>query len=165
MDYAIPNASLHHVGYITADLPKTVSLFQTCFGYVVESPVFTDPVQTAVVQFLRLPAATSWLEIVAPLASPSKLDAALRRGSTLHHLCFEVEDLAKSSAWLRSTGFTGLGPPAPAVAFAGRRIAWFATGDMFLVELVEAGEPPFSVESLHSFVAFTSHSRANLETI
>jgi methylmalonyl-CoA/ethylmalonyl-CoA epimerase len=41
--------------------------------------------------------------------------------------------------WLRDTGFFLISEPVPAVAFDGRRVAWFRGPDRLLVELVESG--------------------------
>jgi methylmalonyl-CoA/ethylmalonyl-CoA epimerase len=129
-------------------MEEAVSRFGGTLGYRPEGEAIDDPVQTARVRFLRLPGGSSWLELVAPLGSPSKLDAALARGGGLHHLCYEVGDLPAACERLRAGGFALISGPEAARAFPGRRIAWLMDRARFLLELVESGPPPYSVSHL-----------------
>ncbi len=148
METPAPPFTLHHTGYLVADIPAAAEHFCQRLGYRVESAVIEDPIQTARVQFLRQPGAPSWLELVSPTSDNSKLSAALKKGGGLHHLCYEVADLAAASAHLRAGGMFPLGEPVPATAFPGRRIAWFMDAQRLLVELVEAGKGPLSLAAL-----------------
>lgn len=139
---------LHHVGFLVKDIPASAALFSSRLGYQVESDVIEDPVQTAVVQFLRLPGGASWLELVAPNGPGSKLAGALRKGGGLNHVCYEVSDLDDACAQLRETGMLSVGAPAAAAAFGGRRIAWLMDSAGLLVELVAAGNGPLSLSTL-----------------
>jgi methylmalonyl-CoA/ethylmalonyl-CoA epimerase len=143
-------AGLHHVGYLTGEITVAAEHFAGAFGYQIESKIIDDPIQTARVQFLRQPGATSWLELISPLGPSSKLANALAKGITLHHLCYEVSGLDACCERLRERGFLMLGPPVPAVAFDGRRIVWFMDRMRFLFELVEEGAPPLSLLHLQS---------------
>ena len=142
----MPEARLHHIGYLVANLSESARRFVESVGYVVESDPIADPVQTATVQFLRLPSDSVWLELVSPLGNPSKLDAALRRGEGIHHLCFEVLDIESSVDRLRRHSMRAIAPIVPAVAFGGRRITWLTNRSGTLFELVEAGEGPFCLD-------------------
>ena len=139
---------LHHLGYLTADLPAAAVHFTRVLGYRLESPVIEDLVQTACVQFLRLPGATSWLELVAPNGPNSRLSNALKRGNALHHICYEVTDMERACACYRELGCLPVGLPTLASAFPGRRIAWFMDNRKFLFELVESGAPPLTLKTI-----------------
>ena len=102
------------------------------------------------VRFLLLPGADHWLELVTPSGEESKLSNALRRGVTLHHLCYEVPDVDAAIERLRDTGMLLVGEPTPGAAFGGRRVAWLMDRTTPLVELVEAGSGPFSLAELRS---------------
>jgi methylmalonyl-CoA/ethylmalonyl-CoA epimerase len=134
---------LHHVGILVRDIRSKSEQLVNRFGYVVESAVIEDPQQTAYVQFLRLPGADHWTELVAPNSPASVLSAALdrKRGGT-HHLCYEVDDIEEACRSLRAAGMSILANPVRAVAFEGRRIAWLTDRDFLLIELVEAGAGP-----------------------
>ncbi|MEI6393246.1 MAG: VOC family protein [Verrucomicrobiota bacterium] len=131
---------LHHNGYLTADLEKAAATLEQRFGYVRESDTIHDAVQTANVQFLRLPGGRSCLELVRPDGPDSKLARTLKKhGEGWHHVCYEVADIAAAGASLRNQGMLCVCEPVLAVAFPGRRIAWFMDASGLLVELVEAG--------------------------
>ena len=93
--------ALHHVGYLVDDIPLTARSFEVRYGYVAESPIITDPVQTAQVQFLRQPEGSNWIELISPTGNESKLSNSLRKGGGLHHLCYEVTDLPMACEKLR----------------------------------------------------------------
>ena len=57
---------LHHVGMFVADITAARRVYQDRFGYDVHGDVVHDPVQTAYVQFMRLPGDASFLEFIAP---------------------------------------------------------------------------------------------------
>ena len=63
--------------------------------------IISDPVQTALVKFLRQPGAPNWIELVTPNGPQSKLTAALKKGGGQHHLCYEVSDMARACDHLR----------------------------------------------------------------
>jgi methylmalonyl-CoA/ethylmalonyl-CoA epimerase len=140
--------SLHHTGVLVRDIEEAEAHYRVSLGYVTESPTFEDSIQTAKVKFLRLPGATHWLELIAPIGASSKLSAALAKGGGLHHLCYETKDLRASLDLLRESGFMVLCEPVAAVAFPGRRIAWAMDRNRFLVELLEAGSGPLSLSIL-----------------
>ena len=144
----ISEYKIHHYGCLVKDIGKSLAYFCDRFGYLVESDVIEVSVQTAFVQFLRLPESFAWLELVCPTGEESKLSRALRKGVTYHHLCYEVDDIQASEAHLRENGMLSLATPAPAVAFGGRRIAWLMDRQGFLVELLEKGDGPFSLAAL-----------------
>jgi methylmalonyl-CoA/ethylmalonyl-CoA epimerase len=139
---------LHHIGYLTKDMTGAVSRFEERFGYRPVSEVIHDPLQTAWVRFLHLPGADHYLELVSPAGEGSKLAAAAAKGVTLHHLCYEVDNIEAAADRLRERQLLMVGTIAPAVAFGGRRIAWFMDADRLLCELVEAGEGPLSLATI-----------------
>lgn len=139
---------LHHVGFLVKEIAPAANDFVSRLGYAIESEVVEDTVQTAHVQFLRQPGATSWLELVMPNSPDSKLTAALRIGGGLHHLCYEVRDIMDACEHLRSQSMLLLAEPVLAAAFPGRRIAWFVDRSGFLVEVLERGDGPLSLATI-----------------
>lgn len=133
--------NLHHVGYAVGEIEPTAATYCKRFGYEACTPVIHDPLQTAYVQFFRLPGDQTYLEFVAPDGPNSKLSNAVARKMTLNHLCFAVDDIEKATEDLRKTGMAVMSRPVPAVAFAGRRISWLMGRDSVPIELVERGSP------------------------
>jgi methylmalonyl-CoA/ethylmalonyl-CoA epimerase len=128
---------LHHVGYATKSITDIAATYSERYGYEICSPIIHDPLQTALVQFLKLPGDQSYLEFVAPDGPESKLSSAAKRGGGLNHLCFTSGPLEQSILELEATGARLISEPKPAVAFAGRRICWFIGEDPVPIELVE----------------------------
>ncbi len=131
---------LHHVGMAVAKIEPASLLYVSRFHYTICSPVIHDPVQTAYVQFLRLPGDEAYLELVAPDSPESKLAKAVSYGGGLNHLGYSVERIEEAVSELRETGMAVICDPVPAVAFAGRRISWLLGRDRIPIELVERGK-------------------------
>lgn len=142
----------HHIGHAVRDIPPIAETYCRAFGYVLESPVIHDPVQTASVQFLRVPGSTSWLEFVAPDGPESKLAKTVQKRGGLHHLCYTSGPLDTTIERLERLGFMLFSEPAPAVAFDGRRICWLMSNDFSLVELVERRSETDSCEPVSSLL-------------
>jgi methylmalonyl-CoA/ethylmalonyl-CoA epimerase len=128
----------HHVGMLVKDIPEAAHTFEK-MGYLRETGIIHDPVQTAHVQFFKLPGETPYLELVAPDHEDSKLSNALRKGGGLNHVCYSTPDIDGTCAELSASGWHLIAEPTGGVAFGGRRIAWLRGPDRMLVELVEAG--------------------------
>jgi len=101
--------------------------------------VIRDPIQTAFVQFLKMPCESVCLELVAPDGEGSKLVGALKRGGGLNHLCYATEDISATCALLREKGMVVIHWPVDTVAFPRRRIAWLMGSSRVLTELVDEG--------------------------
>jgi methylmalonyl-CoA/ethylmalonyl-CoA epimerase len=137
----LPMLMLHHVGIVVGDVHRASEEYRSTLGYEVCTEVIHDPLQTAYVRFLRRPGDQVYVELVSPDGERSKLANALRKGGGLNHLCFATNDIARSWATLRTRGLFPLQAPVPAVAFGGRRIAWFLGRDRMPLEVVERGGP------------------------
>lgn len=131
---------LSHVGVAVPELGPATSSLQAIFGYRVISGPFNDPIQRVSVNFMTTSAADQVeIELVAPLTDDSPVRAMLgKNGGGAYHLCFETADMEAALAHSKRNGCMIVSPPAPAVAFGGRRIAWVYTPTRQLFELVEA---------------------------
>jgi methylmalonyl-CoA/ethylmalonyl-CoA epimerase len=127
-----------HVGVAVPNLEQALAVYHGVFGYMVRSGPFVDPIQKASVCFM----ATSKngdvpIELVAPAGDDSPVKKLLGKGIGTYHLCYEVDDIGEALQHVRSQGCLVVSEPVPAVAFEGRRIAWFYTPTRQLTELVE----------------------------
>ena len=129
--------TLHHVGVAVADLDKAVVSHAAIFGQRLLRGPYHDPVQKVSVCFLGAPGNGTEFELVAPAAGDSPVASWLRRQIGAYHVCYEVDDLQQSLRHARAQRCMVLGAPAPAVAFAGRHIAWLFTPNRQLTELLE----------------------------
>jgi methylmalonyl-CoA/ethylmalonyl-CoA epimerase len=130
----------HHVGVLVKDVARALERYTSDLGYQIRSECFHDPVQTAFVQFLALPGDSALLELVAPDGPESRLAIALKKNGGIHHICYSVPSIQNAVAALRDRRYTVISSPQPAIAFAGRQIAWLMNRDHLLVELVERGQ-------------------------
>jgi len=131
--------TLHHVGVLVKSISETAGFYVQCLGYERHSEVIHDPVQTAYVQFFRLPAERIYLELVSPDRPDSKLSNALKKGGGVNHVCYSAGDIDAACIALQAAGAFLISDPVSAVAFRGRRIAWLMGAGRTLIELVERG--------------------------
>jgi methylmalonyl-CoA/ethylmalonyl-CoA epimerase len=130
--------TLHHVGFVVKSIAGVAADFARSARLQWNGEVIHDPLQGArvsiLVPFTPGPPA---IELVEPAHPDSPVQAFLRRGGGLHHLCYEVdshEELLKGH--LAQRDFV-VRAPLPAVAFGGRRIAWVYTRHGLLLEYLE----------------------------
>jgi methylmalonyl-CoA/ethylmalonyl-CoA epimerase len=133
-----PEGSLHHVGFVVSSIQDTVRGFAESIGAQWDEKIFHDPNQGVNVTFLQTAQSADPLtELVEPASDKSPVLPFLKRGGGLHHLCFVVDSLEKQLELCRSQGTLVVRAPLPAVAFAGRRIAWVYTRQKLLIEYLE----------------------------
>ena len=129
----------HHVGYVVASIAEAAPQFQESLGLEWNGEIIHDPLQIVRVSFLPsiLPDQTT-IELVEPAGPRSPVNKFLEAGGGLHHVCYEVNDLAAQIEASKTAGDTMVRPPMPAKAFGGRKIAWFVTPYKLLIEYLQA---------------------------
>lgn len=129
-----PELIFHHVGVACRSIDEEIRQF-AALGYVVEGPRFVDPQQGIRGQFVC--GVTPRLELLEALDEEGGVLAPwMRSGIKLYHLAYETEGLEKSIIALRAQGAKLVVEPVPAVAFAGREIAFLMLRNRMLVELI-----------------------------
>jgi methylmalonyl-CoA/ethylmalonyl-CoA epimerase len=128
---------LHHVGYVVKSIDAIAQDYVSRFGYELSTQVIHDPLQTAFVQFLKLPGDQSYLEFVAPDGPESKLAAAAGKRGGLNHLCYTAGPFEATIPMLEERGMRVISEPKPGIAFNGRSICWLVGDDPLPIELVE----------------------------
>jgi methylmalonyl-CoA/ethylmalonyl-CoA epimerase len=103
---------LNHVAIATGDLEKSVALYRDTLGAKVSAPM-DQPDHGVTTVFVELPG--SKVELLAPLGKASPIANFLARnpGGGVHHLCFEVEDIAAARDKLQAEGARVLGAIKP----------------------------------------------------
>jgi methylmalonyl-CoA/ethylmalonyl-CoA epimerase len=130
---------LHHVGYVVRSISEVADRFAQSVAASWDQKIIQDPLQDAKVAFLAGTVQEFPLvELVEPASEASPVTNFLKKGGGLHHLCYEVESLDKQLEFSQTIGGMIVRPPLPAVAFAGRRIAWVYTKDRLLLEFLDA---------------------------
>ena len=133
-----PALKFHHIGFVVESIAASVEGFVRSLGAQWDGCVYEDPNQKVKVTFLATRPGDPQIELVEPVGEDSPVLRFLReKGSGLHHVCYEVDDLERGMAEMKSRGAMIARRPKPAVAFQGRRIAWMLTVEKMLVELLE----------------------------
>ena len=129
---------MHHVGFVVQDIEAGMAGFTRSLGATWDGRVYEDPRQKVKVAFLRTRPEDPQIELVQPAGDDSPVLRFLQeKGGGMHHICYQVADLAAGMAEMKSRGALIVRRPAPAVAFDGRPIAWVLTPEKLLVELLE----------------------------
>ena len=85
-------------------------------------------------------------ELIAPLGPNSPVERiASSRVGVINQVAYRVPDLTAAAREFRSNRAVPIGPPKPAIAFAGANVQFFMAPAGFIVELIEA------IDFIHSF--------------
>ncbi len=129
----------HHVGYVVSSIVDAAPQFQKSLGLDWDGEIVHDPLQMVRVSFLPANVTTqTTIELVEPAGPRSPVNKFLGAGGGLHHVCYEVSDLAAQIEESKAAGDTLVRVPMPAKAFGGRKIAWFISPAKLLIEFLEA---------------------------
>ncbi|SHE56737.1 methylmalonyl-CoA epimerase [Kaistia soli DSM 19436] len=130
---------LNHVAIAVPDLEAAVLIYRDTLGARVSAPQDL-PEHGVTTVFVELP--NTKIELLAPLGDGSPIAAFLQRvpEGGVHHLCFEVNDIAAAAARLTATGARILGDGRPRIGAHGKPVLFLHPKDFVgtLVELEEA---------------------------
>ena len=101
---------LNHVAIAVPDLAAGAALYRDMLGASVSAPV-DQPAHGVTTVFIELP--NTRVELIAPLGDQSPITGFLERNpfGGIHHVCYEVEDVAAAARDLSSRGARVLGEP------------------------------------------------------
>ena len=129
---------LNHVAIAVADLAAGTAFYRDTLGVKVsgELPLPEHGVTTV---FVELP--NSKIELIAPLGENSPIARFLekRPEGGVHHVCYEVPDIAAASAQAVARGMRVLGGGKPRIGAHGRPVVFLHPKD-FLGTLIELDE-------------------------
>ncbi len=129
---------LNHVAVAVDDLEAAAAKYRDMLGAEVSRPEgFPDHGVTVV--FVELD--NTKIELLSPLGDKSPIESFLKkRGSGIHHLCYEVESIELASARLRRQGCRLLGDGQVRTGAHGKPVLFLHPGefDGTLIELEEA---------------------------
>jgi methylmalonyl-CoA/ethylmalonyl-CoA epimerase len=128
---------LNHVAIAVPDLARATALYRDSLGASVSEPLAL-PDHGVTTIFVDLP--NTRVELIAPLGDHSPIAAFLERNPAggIHHLCYEVTDVAAASRTLAASGARVLGPPK--IGAHGKPVVFLHPGDFLgtLIELEQA---------------------------
>ncbi len=124
---------LHHLGIACLDIRETLDQMRAMFPIIGHSEFIHDPEQCADLCMVSLRGSPPLELISGPMVS-----TLARKGVSLYHTCWEVDDIDAVISRLCSTsGCLLVSGPKPAVLFGGRRVS-FLRASVGLVELLAA---------------------------
>ena len=130
---------LNHVAIAVPDMAAAVATYRDMLGAEVSEAV-PQPDHGVTTVFITLP--NTKIELLEPLGEGSPIANFLARnpGGGIHHLCYEVEDIAAASRVLVERGARILGDGAPKIGAHGKPVLFLHPKDFLgtLVELEQA---------------------------
>ncbi len=127
---------VHHYGLATKSIEKSIKPFLV-LGYEVCSEIIFDPLQGVNLLFLKNEN-DHLIELVEPAQQENPVSKIIAKtGTSLYHICYEIEDFDMKIEDLKKQRFVQIIPPTPAVAFEGRRICFLYNPSVGLIELLE----------------------------
>ncbi|GHC60441.1 methylmalonyl-CoA epimerase [Limoniibacter endophyticus] len=129
---------LNHVAIAVPDLAAAVKTYEAALGARVSAPQVL-PEHGVTVVFIDL--GNSKVELLEPLGENSTIAAFIERNPTggMHHICYEVEDIATARERLMAQGARVLGDGNPKIGAHGKPVLFLHPKDFngTLVELEE----------------------------
>jgi methylmalonyl-CoA/ethylmalonyl-CoA epimerase len=129
---------LHHTGVVVRDIKAHGDKYTSALGLSAKTEILHDPLQKVRVQFWGGEESDSLVELIEPTGEDSPVWRASRKGGGPEHLCYETSDIEGVLQQALDRGAALVPGLAPAVAFAGRRVAFVYFLDLGLIEFLEA---------------------------
>lgn len=130
--------ALNHVAIAVPDLAEAANRYAALGATV--SPPQDLPEHGVTVVFVELP--NTKIELLHPLGEASPITAFLEKNPAggIHHLCFEVTDIAAAADTVRATGARILGDGTPKIGAHGKPVLFAHPKDFHgaLVEFEQA---------------------------
>jgi len=130
---------LNHVAIVVPDLAAARALYRQVLGALVSEPQAL-PAHGVTVAFVDLP--NTRIELLEPLGAASPVGAFLERNPAggIHHLCYEVDDIAAARDRLRAEGARVLGDGEPRLGAHDKPVLFLHPKDFCgtLIELEQA---------------------------
>jgi len=130
---------LNHVAIAVRDLTSATVVYRNLLGAVVSEPV-PQPEHGVTTVFVTLP--NTKIELISPLGADSPIAKFLERmpDGGIHHVCYEVDDIAAARDALRRQGARVLGSGEPKPGAHGKLVLFLHPKDFCgtLIELEQA---------------------------
>src|SRR5262245_62326164 len=112
---------LNHVAIAVPNLAEAAALDSKALGADVSPPV-PHPEHGVTVVFVSL--SNTKIELLEPLGERSPIEAFLQRNPSggIHHVCYEVADIAAAGAQLKAAGARVLGDGSPKIGAHGKPV-------------------------------------------
>ncbi|MBY0501296.1 MAG: methylmalonyl-CoA epimerase [Alphaproteobacteria bacterium] len=165
--------NLNHIAIAVPNLELAINQYQNVFGAFTSTP--RDLTDHGVrIAMVKLPNTT--IELITPLGENSPIQGFLDKHPQggLHHLCYEVTDLAKAKDTLSVSKIQVIGDGEPKLGFHGNPVLFFNPKDCLgvLIELEEISVPKVQsrveidrIGPAHTFPQFSTDTMEGVEGI
>ncbi len=130
---------LNHVAIVVPDLEAASAIYRDTLGARVSAPLEL-PEHGVITVFVELP--NTKIELLYPLGEGSPIARFLQSNPSggMHHLCYEVEDIAAAATKLQESGARVLGDGKPKIGAHNRPVLFLHPKDFCgtLIELEQA---------------------------
>jgi methylmalonyl-CoA/ethylmalonyl-CoA epimerase len=130
---------LNHVAIAVRDIAAAARVYRETLGAQTSEEV-PQPEHGVTTIFINLP--NTKIELIAPLGADSPIEKFLERNPDggMHHVCYEVDDIAVARDRLRAAGARVLGTGEPKIGAHGKPVLFLHPKDFngTLVELEQA---------------------------
>lgn len=130
---------LNHVAIAVRDIEKASRLYRDALGAEISAAV-PQPDHGVTTVFITLP--NTKIELLEPLGANSPIEKFLQRNPDggIHHVCYEVGDIAAARDQLKAAGARVLGDGEPKIGAHGKPVLFLHPKDFLgtLVELEQA---------------------------
>lgn len=128
---------VHHIGYLVKRLDKARDSFISIGFSVRQEPVY-DWVRDVDILFVEKDGYV--IELVSPRSKGSVVSNLMKTyKNTPYHVCYLSEDFERDIAYLAGQDFMRIDQPAPAPALDMRRVCFFMSPHIGIIELLEGG--------------------------
>lgn len=127
---------IDHIGIAVRSIETALPRWRDAFGYEQATAIVTNTRQQVNVVFLAHEGSID-VKLIEPTATTSPVEAFVRRGGGLHHLCFRVASVDRELARLVAMGMRSVTEPEPGEAFEDHPIAFVYAGEGLNVELID----------------------------
>lgn len=131
---------IHHIGYLVKKLDKAKDSFIS-IGFSVKQEAVYDKARDVNILFVEKDGCL--IELVSPNSKGSVVAHLMKTyRNSPYHICYESEDFDNDIESLAGKGFMSIDRPAPAPAIDGRRVCFFMSPQIGIIELLEGGGKP-----------------------
>ncbi len=127
---------LNHVALAVRDIGKASAIYRDILGAEVSQPM-AQPDHGVTTVFITLP--NTKIELLEPLGEASPIARFLERNPDggMHHICYEVDDIAAAGNALQAAGVRLLGNGGPKIGAHGKPVLFLHPKDVSgaLIEL------------------------------
>lgn len=125
---------IHHIGYLVKKIEKAQKTF-SALGYQTEQDTVYDPIRDVDICFLQKDGCR--IELVSPVSERSVAAGLLKKYKNCpYHICYEAADYEAACAALSAAGFLAIDTPTEAPAMGGRKVAFFSSPTIGMIELL-----------------------------